>query len=43
MKSSDLAVEFIHYDKSKPEQMEEYEKLIALIKPKEMSIANLGR
>ena len=42
IKSSDLAVEFIHYDKSKPEEMDEYNKMIALIKPKEVTIANLG-
>ncbi len=42
LKSSDLAIEFIPYDLSKPEQMEQYEKLIALIKPRDVSIANLG-
>ena len=42
IKSSDLAVEFVQYDKLKPEEMEQYEKVIALIKPKEVTIANLG-
>ncbi|MEW6410649.1 MAG: DUF3644 domain-containing protein [Nitrospirota bacterium] len=41
-KSSDLAVEFIPYDKLKPEEMDQYSRLIALIKPKEVTIANLG-
>jgi len=43
MKSSDLAIEFIHYDKLKPEEMEKYDKVIALIKPKEVSVINKGR
>lgn len=41
-KSAELAVEFVHYDPSKPDEMEKYERLVALIKPKEISIANLG-
>jgi hypothetical protein len=41
-KSSDLAVEFVKYDPSKPEEMKQYDKVIALIKPKQVSIANLG-
>lgn len=41
-KSADLAVEFIPYDKLKPEEMEQYNRLIALIKPKEVTVANLG-
>lgn len=40
-KSSDLAVEFISFDKLKPEEMEQYARLVALIKPKEVTIANL--
>jgi hypothetical protein len=42
IKSSDLAVEYIQYDKLKPEEMEQYEKVIALIKPKEVTIAKVG-
>ncbi len=41
-KSSDLAVEFVKYDPSKPEEMKQYERVVALIKPKQVSIANLG-
>jgi len=40
-KSSDIAVEFVRYDANKPEQMKQYERLVALIKPKQISIANL--
>jgi len=41
-KSSDLAIEFVKYDPSKPEEMKQYEKVVALIKPKQISVANLG-
>jgi hypothetical protein len=41
-KSSDLAVEFVKYDPNKPEEMKQYDKVIALIKPKQVSVANLG-
>jgi len=41
-KSSDLAIEFVKYDPSKPEEMKQYERVIALIKPKQVSVANLG-
>jgi Domain of unknown function (DUF3644) len=41
-KSSDVAVEFVRYDPSKPEEMKQYERLVALIKPKQISVANLG-
>ncbi len=40
-KSSDMAVEFVRYDPTKPEQMKQYERLVALIKPKQISVANL--
>ena len=40
--SDSLAVEFIKYDPSKPEEMKEYERLVALIKPKEVRVANVG-
>jgi len=41
-KSSDLAVEFVKYDPSKPEEMKQYERLVTLIKPKQISVANLN-
>lgn len=41
-KSSDVAVEFVRYDPSKPEEMKQYERLVAMIKPKQVSVANLG-
>jgi hypothetical protein len=41
-KSSDLAVEFVKYDPNKPEEMRQYDKVVALIKPKQVSVANLG-
>ena len=37
-----VAVEWIKYDPSKPEEMKQYEKVVAMIKPKEVQIANLG-
>jgi hypothetical protein len=40
--SADVAVEFIKYDPSKPEEMEQLERIVALIKPKEVSVTNLG-
>lgn len=41
-KSADLAIEFVKYDPSKPEEMKQYDKVIALIKPKQVSVANFG-
>ena len=41
-KSSDLAVEFVRYDPNKPEEMKQYERLVTLIKPKQISVANLN-
>ncbi len=41
-KSSDVAVEFVKYDPSKPEEMATYERLVVLMKPKFVSVANLG-
>lgn len=38
--SSDLAVEFVKYDPTKPEEMAEYEKVVALIKEKQVPVAN---
>jgi Protein of unknown function (DUF3644) len=40
-KSSDLAVEFVKYDPNKPEEMKQYDKVIAF-KPKQVSVVNLG-
>lgn len=40
--SATLAVEFVKYDPSKPEEMKKYEHLVAMIKPKEVLIANQG-
>jgi len=37
-----VAVEWIKYDPSKPEEMRHYEKIVAMIKPKEVQIANRG-
>jgi hypothetical protein len=37
-----VAVEWIRYDPSKPEEMEQYEKIVAMIKPKEVQVANRG-
>jgi hypothetical protein len=35
-----VAVEWVKYDPSKPEEMKQYEKIVALIKPKEVRVAN---
>jgi len=41
--SSDaVAVEFVKYDPAKPEEMKQYERVVAMIKPKEVRVANLG-
>lgn len=37
-----IAVEWVKFDPSRPEEMKQYEKLVAMIKPKEVQIANLG-
>ncbi len=37
-----VAVEWIKYDPSKPEEMRNYDKVVAMIKPKGVQIANLG-
>ena len=41
--SSDLAIEFIPYDQSKPEEMKEYKKLAAFIKEKQVPVVNPGK
>lgn len=38
-----VAVEFVHYDPSKPEEMARYEKVAALIKERQIPVVNLGR
>ena len=40
-KSADVALEFIHYDPSKPEEMEKLEKVVGLIREKQVPIANV--
>ena len=40
--SSDVAIEFVKYDSSKPEEMKQYERLVAMIKPKQVSVVNFG-
>ena len=41
--SSDLAVEFVHYDPTNPEEMEQYEKQVALIKERRVQVADQGK
>jgi hypothetical protein len=36
-----VAVEWVKYDPTKPEEMKDYEKVVAMIKPKEVRVANL--
>jgi hypothetical protein len=40
-KSADVALEFIHYDPSKPEEMEKLEKVVGLIREKQVPVANV--
>lgn len=42
-RSSDVAIEFVRYDTSDPEQMEKYEKQVAFIKEKQVQVANQGK
>jgi len=44
-KSSDLAIEFVHYDPTNPEEMKQYEKQVAMIKERvvRVQVANQGR
>jgi len=37
-----VAIEFVKYDPSKPDEMQQYERVVALIKPKEVHVANLN-
>ncbi len=41
--SADVAVEFIHYDPNKPEEMEKYKKVVAFIKEKQVPVVNPGK
>lgn len=41
-KSADVAIEFVPYDPSKPEEMEKYEKQVAFIKEKQVQVADQG-
>jgi hypothetical protein len=38
--ADDVAVEFVKYDPSKPEEMSKYQKVVTLIKPKQVNIIN---
>jgi len=40
---ADVAVEFVRYDPSKPEEMEKYEKIVAMIKPSVREVVNRGK
>jgi hypothetical protein len=42
-RTSACAIEFVHYDPNKPEEMEKYEKIVALIKEKHVPVLNPGR
>jgi hypothetical protein len=42
-KSADLAVEFVKYDPSKPEEMARYDRLVSLIKPSAPAVADSGK
>lgn len=37
-----VAVEFVKYDPTKPEEMKQYDRVVAMIKPKEVRVANRG-
>lgn len=37
-----VAIEWVKFDPTKPDEMKHYEKLVALIKPKDVQVANLG-
>lgn len=37
-----IAVEFVKYDPSKPDEMKQYDRVVAMIKPKEVRVANRG-
>jgi hypothetical protein len=37
-----IAVEWVKYDPTKPEEMKQYEKIVGMIKPQSVHVANLG-
>jgi len=41
-RTSNCAIEFIQYDPTKPEEMEKYEKIVALIKERQVPVVNPG-
>ncbi len=41
-KSADFAIEFVHFDSTKPDEMEQLSKLTSLIKEKQVPVANLN-
>ena len=40
-KSADVAMEFIHYDATKPDEMEQLEKVVGMIREKQIPVANV--
>ena len=40
---ADVAVEFVKFDQNNPDQMKDYEKLVSLIKPVSVQVANRGK
>lgn len=42
VKSADVAVEFVKYDPTRPDEMKKYEHLVTFIKEKQIPVANLG-
>lgn len=41
--SSDVAIEFVKYDPTKPEEMKKYEKITTLVKEKQVPVINYGK
>ena len=42
-RSSDIAVEFIQFDKDNPEEMEKYKKVVAFVKDRRVPVVNPGK
>jgi len=42
-RTSACAIEFVHYDPNKPEEMENYQKIVAFIKEKHVPVVNPGK
>jgi len=40
--SADVAIEWVHYDPSKPDEMQKLERVVALVKPKLVPVVNPG-